>query len=684
MLILNDLSLRIAGRLLLDHASLTLPAGTKAGLVGRNGTGKTTLFRAITGDMSSETGSISLPKNTRIGQVAQEAPGTEEPLIDIVLKADVERTALMAEEQTTGDPHRIAEIHMRLADIDAHSAESRAATILAGLGFDTDAQQRPASSFSGGWRMRVALAAVLFSEPDLLLLDEPTNYLDLEGTLWLETYVAKYPHTVLLISHDRDLLNRAVNSIIHLDKQKLTFWRGGYDQFERQRAEQAELQEKGRVKQEAARKHLQSFVDRFRAKASKARQAQSRIKALEKMKPIAALANDTVRPFNFPEPVKTVASPIIALDKVDVGYSPGAPILKKMTLRIDADDRIALLGANGNGKSTFAKLLAGRLKQETGTMTVAPGLKVAIFAQHQLDDLRPDENAYEHVRRLMPEAPESKVRGRVAQFGLSTEKMNTPAKDLSGGEKARLLMGLSAFEGPNLFILDEPTNHLDIDSRESLILALNDFPGAVILISHDRHLLEATADRLWLVKDGHVNPYDGDLADYRQLVTGVSGDRKERREAEKASKADRRREAAQRRAALEPVAKEIRATEALMDRIRKRIDGIEDELANPAVYEKDPSTATRLAKERSQLSATLAGHEEKWLALSAEYEAGTAESGIPPVLTIARRPARLTWNCWTSARSAACMAPRTTAIRRASSAPRSRAMPIAYTTPTAS
>ncbi len=625
MLIINDLSLRIAGRLLLDHASLTLPAGTKAGLVGRNGTGKTTLFRAITGDLSSETGSIGLPKNTRIGQVAQEAPGTEEPLIDIVLKADVERNALMAEEQTATDPHRIAEIHMRLADIDAHSAESRAATILAGLGFDAEAQARPASSFSGGWRMRVALAAVLFSEPDLLLLDEPTNYLDLEGTLWLETYVAKYPHTVLLISHDRDLLNRAVNSIIHLDKQKLTFWRGGYDQFERQRAEQAELQEKGRIKQEAARKHLQSFVDRFRAKASKARQAQSRIKALEKMKPIAALANDTVRPFNFPEPVKTVASPIIALDKVDVGYSPGAPILKKMTLRIDADDRIALLGANGNGKSTFAKLLAGRLKQETGTMTVAPGLKVAIFAQHQLDDLRPEENAYEHVRRLMPEAPELKVRGRVAQFGLSTEKMNTPAKDLSGGEKARLLMGLSAFEGPNLFILDEPTNHLDIDSRELLIHALNDFPGAVILISHDRHLIEATADRLWLVKDGHVNPYDGDLADYRQLVTGVSGDRREKREAEKASKADRRREAAQRRAALEPVAKEIRATEALMDRIRKRIDGIEDELANPAVYEKDPSTATRLAKERSQLSATLAGHEEKWLALSAEYEEGTAE-----------------------------------------------------------
>ena len=625
MLIVNDLSLRIAGRLLLDHASVTLPAGTKAGLVGRNGTGKTTLFRAITGDMASETGSISLPKGLRIGQVAQEAPGTEEPLIDIVLKADKERAALLEEEKTASDPNRIAEIHIRLADIDAHSAEARAATILSGLGFDEEAQKRPASSFSGGWRMRVALAAVLFSEPDLLLLDEPTNYLDLEGTLWLETYVAKYPHTVLLISHDRDLLNRAVSSIVHLEGRKLTFWRGGYDQFERQLAEQRELQEKGRAKQEAHRKHLQSFIDRFRAKASKARQAQSRIKALERMKPIGAVLDESVRPFSFPEPQKTVASPIVALSGIDVGYEPGRPVLKRLTLRIDNDDRIALLGANGNGKSTFAKLLAGRLAAESGTMTVAPGLKTSIFAQHQLDDLMPEENAYEHVRRLMPEAPESKVRARVAQFGLPTEKMNTAARDLSGGEKARLLMGLAAFEGPNLFILDEPTNHLDIDSREALIHALNDFPGAVILISHDRHLLEATADRLWLVRDGSVHPYDGDLDDYKTLVTGQPADRRDRREAEKASKADRRREAAQRRAALEPLARQIKATEGLMERLRKRIDGLEAELADPVLYEKDAARATRLARERAGLMAQLGGHEERWLEMSAEYEEGIAE-----------------------------------------------------------
>ncbi|MBX9451278.1 MAG: ABC-F family ATP-binding cassette domain-containing protein [Mesorhizobium sp.] len=625
MLIINDISLRIAGRLLLDHASLTLPAGSKAGFVGRNGTGKTTLFKAITGEMPTETGSISFPKNTRIGQVAQEAPGTEEPLIEIVLKADTERLALLAEAETATDANRIAEIQMRLADIDAHSAEARAATILAGLGFDTEAQKRPASSFSGGWRMRVALASVLFAEPDLLLLDEPTNYLDLEGTMWLESYVAKYPHTVLLISHDRDLLNRAVNSIVHLDQKKLTFWRGGYDQFERLRSEQLELQEKSRIKQEAQRQHMESFVERFRYKASKARQAQSRLKALEKMKPISAVIEDSVRPFSFPEPVKTVASPIVTTQAGAVGYQPGKPVLKGLTLRIDEDDRIALLGSNGNGKSTFAKLLAGRLSLDSGGMTIAPGLKVAMFAQHQLDDLRPEESAVEHVRRLMPDAPEAKVRARVAQMGLTTEKMSTKAKDLSGGEKARLLMGLAAFEGPNLLILDEPTNHLDIDSREALMVALNEFPGAVILISHDRHLIEATVDRLWLVKDGTVVSYDGDLTDYRQLVTGGASDRRERREADKASKADKRREAAARRQAMEPVAKEIRATEGLIERTRKRIDAIEDQLADPALYEKDPSTATQLAKERSDLSNTLARHEDRWLTLSAEYEEGIAE-----------------------------------------------------------
>jgi ATP-binding cassette subfamily F protein 3 len=469
MITINDLSARIAGRLLIDHASVALPAGTKAGLVGKNGAGKSTLFKIITRDMESESGFVSIPKNTRIGQVAQEAPGTEEPLIEIVLKADKEREALLAEAETATDAHRIAEIHMRLTDIDSHSAEARAASILSGLGFDADAQLRPASSFSGGWRMRVALAAVLFSEPDLLLLDEPTNYLDLEGTLWLEDYIRRYPHTVIIISHDRDMLNMAVNSIIHLDQKKLTFYRGSYDQFERQRAEAIELQTKAKAKNDAARKHLQSFIDRFKAKASKARQAQSRVKALERMGTVSAVIEDHVQPIRFPKPEKQPASPIVAIAGGAVGYTPDKPILKGLNLRIDNDDRIALLGSNGNGKSTFAKFISGRLSAESGDIRLAPNLKIGFFAQHQLDDLRPAETAVQHVRPLMPEAPEAKVRARVAQMGLATEKMETPAKDLSGGEKARLLMGLAAFEAPNLLILDEPTNHLDIDSRNALI-----------------------------------------------------------------------------------------------------------------------------------------------------------------------------------------------------------------------
>ncbi len=407
MLQITDLSLRIAGRLLLDHANLTLPEGTHAGLVGRNGTGKTTLFRAITGDLASETGSTSLPRNMKIGQVAQEAPATEQSLLEIVLEADTERMALLNEADHATDPDRISEIHIRLADIDAHSAEARAGAILSGLGFDAAAQQRPASSFSGGWRMRVALAAVLFAQPDLLLLDEPTNYLDLEGTLWLETYVAKYPHTVLMISHDRDLLNKAVNSIVHLENQKLTFYRGGYDQFERQRAEALELQGKAQVKQAAKRAHMEAFVARFRAKASKAKQAQSRLKMLERMKPIASVIEDNVAPFGLPGPAKEAASPIIAMYDVSTGYEADKPILKHLDLRIDHDDRIALLGANGNGKSTFAKLIANRLTKFSGSSTIAPNLKVAFFAQHQLDDLRPEENSIEHVRRLMPDAARS-------------------------------------------------------------------------------------------------------------------------------------------------------------------------------------------------------------------------------------------------------------------------------------
>ncbi|MGX5665801.1 ABC-F family ATP-binding cassette domain-containing protein [Rhizobium daejeonense] len=623
MITITDISARIAGRLLIDHASISLPEGTKAGLVGRNGAGKSTLFKIITGDLASETGTITIPKNARIGQVAQEAPGTEQPLIEIVLAADKERAALLKEAETATDPHRIAEIQTRLADIGAHSAEARAATILAGLGFDHEAQLRPASSFSGGWRMRVALAAVLFSEPDLLLLDEPTNYLDLEGTLWLEDYVRRYPHTVIIISHDRDLLNTAVNAIIHLDQKKLTFYRGGYDQFERQKAEADELQMKAKVKSDAARKHLQSYIDRFRYKASKARQAQSRIKALERMGTVAAVIEDHVQPITFPEPEKQPASPIIAISGGAVGYEPGKSILKGINLRIDADDRIALLGSNGNGKSTFAKLIAGRLNLQAGEMKLAPNLSVGFFAQHQLDDLVPNETPVDHVRRLMPLAGEAQVRARVAQMGLATEKMATAAKDLSGGEKARLLMGLSAFHAPNLLILDEPTNHLDIDSRRALIEALNDYNGAVILIAHDRHLIEATVDRLWLVNNGTVSVFDGDMEDYRSLVVSSARKTDDREKADAAvqvNKADQRKAAADKRASLAPLKKKINEIESLTKKLETLIQALDAELADPVLYEKSPAKAAEKAKQRGEAAAKLSAYEEQWLELSAEYE----------------------------------------------------------------
>ena len=628
MITINDISARIAGRLLIDHASVALPSGTKAGLVGRNGAGKSTLFRIITGDLSAESGTISIPKNARIGQVAQEAPGTEESLISIVLSADKERAALLVEAETATDPHRIAEIQTRLADIGSHSAEARAATILSGLGFDHEAQLRPASSFSGGWRMRVALAAVLFAEPDLLLLDEPTNYLDLEGTLWLEDYVRRYPHTVIVISHDRDLLNTAVNSIIHLDQQKLTFYRGGYDQFERQKAEADELQMKAKAKNDAARKHLQSFIDRFKAKASKAKQAQSRVKALERMGTVASVIEDHVQPISFPQPEKQPASPIVAISGGAVGYEPGKPILKNINLRIDADDRIALLGSNGNGKSTFAKLIAGRLSLQAGEMKLAPNLSVGFFAQHQLDDLIPEQTPVDHVRRLMPSEPEAKVRARVAQMGLATEKMATAAKDLSGGEKARLLMGLSAFHAPNLLILDEPTNHLDIDSRRALIAALNDYDGAVILISHDRHLIEATVDRLWLVNNGTVSVFEGDMEEYRSLIvsSGKKKDEKDKSDTaqEQVNKADQRKLAAERRASLAPLKKKINEIESLTKKLETLIQALDAELADPVLYEKSPAKAADKARQRGEAAAKLLAAEEQWLELSAEYEEAMA------------------------------------------------------------
>lgn len=578
MLRVKDISYSIDGRVLIENATATIPTGHKVGLVGRNGTGKTTLFKMIRGELHLDTGEIEIPRGWRIGGVSQEVPGNEVSLIDTVLKADTERDSLLAESATATDPTRIAEIQTRLADIDAWSAEARASSILKGLGFTDDEQKMPCSAFSGGWRMRVALAAVLFSEPDLLLLDEPTNYLDLEGALWLEAYLVRYPHTVLIVSHDRELLNRSVGGILHLEDKKLTFYTGTYDSFARQRAEQRALMVQAAKKQDAKRAHLQSFVDRFKAKASKAKQAQSRVKMLEKMETIRVPEDAARTVFTFPSP-EELSPPIIAMEGASVGYGDRV-VLDRLNLRIDQDDRIALLGRNGEGKSTLAKLLSNRLEKMSGSVVRSSKLRIGFFAQHQVDELRVEETPLQHLLRERPEEGQAKLRARLAGFGLMAAQAETEVGRLSGGQKARLSLLLSTLDAPHLLILDEPTNHLDIESREALVEALTAYTGAVILVSHDMHLLSLVADRLWLVKDGRVAPYEEDLEAYRKMLLSVDKpEQKQKAEKPKAPKPSRDEILALRA--------EVRKSEERYNKIAEMREKLATKLANPELYESD-------------------------------------------------------------------------------------------------
>ncbi|MGI9412840.1 MAG: ABC-F family ATP-binding cassette domain-containing protein [Hyphomicrobiales bacterium] len=628
MITIQDLTYRIEGRLLFDGAGVTVPEGHKVGLVGRNGSGKTTLLRLLLGELTPESGSIDVPRRARIGSVEQEAPGDDLSILETVLAADIERAELLARAETEQSAEDIAATQLRLVDIDAHTAPSRAASILHGLGFPADTHDTPCREFSGGWRMRVALAATLLSEPDVLLLDEPTNYLDLEGTIWLETYIRRYPHTVLMVSHDRDLLNAAVGSILHLDQARLKFYTGGYDRFERTRREQQALELKLKQKQDDARRHMQAFVDRFRYKASKARQAQSRLKALERMRPIASVVAETVHPFSFPAPAKELAPPLVTLEETSVGYAPGVPVLSDLNLRLDPDDRIGLLGANGNGKSTFAKLIAGRLEPQGGTLRHSHKLRVGYFAQHQLDELDAKQTPYDYVRDLMPEATEAQRRARIGQFGFGIEKANTKIGNLSGGEKARMLFTLAAFHGPHILILDEPTNHLDVDSREALVHALNDYEGAVILISHDRHLIETSADRLWLCDQGTVLPFDGDLEDYRKLVLKnrkpnarqKDGVQQAAPAAPQLSPKEQRRHAAQQRDRIKGLRARVREFEAKMTGLQKELAAADAALADPKLYDGDPAKARELAKERWASKKALDQAEQDWLEATETYE----------------------------------------------------------------
>ena len=578
MLKISDISYSVEGRPLFEEASATIPTGHKVGLIGRNGAGKTTLFRLIRGELSLEGGGITLPNRAKIGGVAQEVPSNEVSLINTVLAADTERASLMAESETATDSNRIAEIQTRLSDIDAWSAEARAASILKGLGFDHEDQQQPCSAFSGGWRMRVALAAVLFSQPDYLLLDEPTNYLDLEGALWLENYLVKYPHTVLIISHDRELLNRSVGAILHLDERKLAYYTGTYDQFAKQRAEQRAVQAAAAKKQQAHREHLQAFVDRFKAKASKAKQAQSRVKMLEKMTPITAPEDAARVVFTFPTP-EELSPPIIAIEGGSTGYDDTV-VLKNLNLRIDQDDRIALLGKNGQGKSTLAKLLSSRLEPMGGKFTTSTKLRIGFFAQHQVDELYVDETPIQHLMRERPAEGQARLRARLAGFGLGAAQAETEVGRLSGGQKARLSLLLATLDAPHLLILDEPTNHLDIESREALVEALTAYTGAVILVSHDMHLLTLVADRLWLVKDGTVQPYEEDLQAYRKLLltsdkpAGSKSKSKPKPAAKKASRDD-----------IQTLRSEARKSEQRVVKINEMADKLAKKLADPTLYE---------------------------------------------------------------------------------------------------
>ncbi len=579
MLRISDITYSVEGRPLFEGASAVIPEGHKVGLVGRNGAGKTTLFKIIRGELGLDGGEISLPSRARIGGVAQEVPSSSTSLLDTVLAADTERAGLLHEAETATDPGRISEIQTRLADIDAWSAEARAATILKGLGFDDDEQLMPCSDFSGGWRMRVALAAVLFAQPDLLLLDEPTNYLDLEGALWLEAYLAKYPHTVIIISHDRGLLNRAVGAILHLEERKLTFYQGPYDQFARQRAEQRAVQAAMAKKQQARRDHMQAFVDRFKAKASKAKQAQSRLKMIEKMDMIASPEQVAKRVFTFPEP-EELAPPIISIEGGAVGYG-GDPVLSRLNLRIDQDDRIALLGKNGQGKSTLSKLLSNRLELMAGKSVQSSKLRIGFFAQHQVEELHVNETPLQHMISARPGVMASKLRAQLAGFGLGPDQAETEVKRLSGGQKARLSLLLATLHAPHLLILDEPTNHLDIESREALVEALTRYSGAVILVSHDMHLLSMVADRLWLVSNGTVEPYEDDLEEYRKmLLTPAKPVGKTSRSVDPAPKPK-----PVSRDALLALKAEVRKSEARVEKLNEMRDKLAKKLSDPALYE---------------------------------------------------------------------------------------------------
>ncbi len=623
MLHISDISFRHGERVLFDRASAAFSDGWKVGLVGRNGAGKSTLLRLIQGQIEADSGEINLMGRTRVGSVPQDPPGGDISVIDAVLAADVERSALLAEDATCQDGVRLAEIHARLEEIGAAAAPSRAASILNGLGFDNEKQSRPCGEFSGGWRMRVALAGTLFSSPDLLILDEPSNHLDVEAMIWLTEYLKRFRNTVLMVSHDRDLLNDVCDHIVHIDQQKLVAYTGNYDFFERTRAERLANDAAQQAKVAAQRKHMQAFVDRFKAKASKARQAQSRMKMIEKLGPVASVPIDERISFNFPSP-EILASPIETLDDVSVGYPDGPLVLRNLDLRIDMEDRIALLGQNGNGKSTFIRLISQRLEPREGQMKKTPKLRVGYFSQDQEESLDYDGTPFDHMNRALgPGAGEAKVRAQLGRFGFSRDRATLKVGVMSGGEKTRLLLALATRNAPHLLLLDEPTNHLDMDARASLVDAINDFEGAVVLVSHDTHLVKMVADALWVVQNGTVKPFDGDIDEYQAKLLKERGARppKAEKAADAGSKKDQRKAAADNRSNKAPLKKAVDSAEKMLARLTEQLNGVLAKLADPAIYAGPASVVTELQKEKARLEREVENAERRWLTAQEALEA---------------------------------------------------------------
>jgi ATP-binding cassette subfamily F protein 3 len=620
MLNISDITVRLGGRTILDGATAKLPPRGRIGLIGRNGAGKSTLVRVIAGMLEADAGAIAMPRGSRLGYIAQEAPGGDSTPFETVLAADIERAELMAESETSHDPDRLGHIHERLIAIDAYTAPSRAAVILAGLGFDEEAQHQPLESFSGGWRMRVALAALLFSQPDLLLLDEPSNHLDLEAVLWLEDFLQSYPATILLVSHERDFLNNVVDHILHLSGGKLTLYPGGYDAFERQRAERQAQIASAKAKQQAQREHLQEYIAKNSARASTAKQAQSRQKALAKLQPIAELIDDPSLSFDFPSPDE-LRPPLITLDLASVGYG-AEPILSRLNLRLDPDDRIALLGRNGNGKTTLARLLAAQLKPMDGAMNASGKMKVGYFTQYQVEELDRTETPLQHMTQLMKGATQSAVRGQLGRFGFSGPKATTEVGKLSGGERARLALALITRDAPHMLILDEPTNHLDVDAREALIQALNDYSGAVVIVSHDRHMLEMTADRLVLVDSGTAKDFDGSIDDYIRFV--LAKDPAPARDGAKGgNKKEQRKAAAEAREKGQELRKRAKAAEAEVEKLSKERSAIEQAMFDPSSAGPALSrlTMTELMKRRAEIASSIESAETIWMEANEALEA---------------------------------------------------------------